>query len=76
MGEKELSQAKCAAGLVYALDEKKSVCGLGYYIGESPSDTFNYTRCHLESDDTDGVSGQAEIGNMNDTCANGLAIMQ
>lgn len=75
-GEKERSQAKCAAGLATVGRQERGVCGLGYYMGQGPNPdsnnktgTFNYTRCHLGTDDADGVGGWADIGNMNHTCA-------
>jgi hypothetical protein len=75
-GEKERSQAKCAAGLATIGRQERGVCGLGYYMGQGPNPdsnyatgTFNYTRCHLGADDADGVGGWADIGNMNHTCA-------
>ena len=75
-GEKERSQAKCAAGLATVGRQERGVCGLGYYMGQGPNPdanystgTFNYTRCHLISDDADGIGGWTEIGNLNNTCA-------
>ena len=72
-GEKERSQAKCAAGLVGVGRHERGVCGLGYYMGQSPNPesnnstgTFNYTRCHSV---LDKAADWAEIGNLNNTCA-------
>ena len=68
-GEKDKSQAKCSAGLVGFGRQERGVCGLGYYKGEGPEDTFNHTRCHAITDDADGTGGWADIGNLNNTCA-------
>lgn len=68
-GEKELSQAKCASGVVGVGRQERGVCGLGYYMGKDPNKTFNNTRCHLDGDQAAGPGGWTEIGNFNDTCA-------
>jgi hypothetical protein len=75
-GEKDKSQAKCAAGIATVGRQERGVCGLGYYMGQGPNPdsnntegTYNYTRCHLGTDDADGLGGWADMGNLNNTCA-------
>jgi hypothetical protein len=75
-GEKEASPAKCASGLLGVGRQERGVCGLGYFMGQSPNPdsnnstgTFNYTRCHAVTDQATGVGGWADIGNLNNTCA-------
>jgi hypothetical protein len=90
-GEKELTQAKCTAGVATMGRQERAVCGLGYYMGTKPTDsdntnsrypkidfsldsnkkenTFNYTRCHLGTDEAAGTGGWADLGNLNHTCA-------
>ena len=67
--KKVKSQAKCAAGIIGFGRQERGVCGLGYYKGEGPEDTFNHTRCHSVFDDADGFGGWASMGNLNNTCA-------
>ena len=65
-GNKEETQYNCAAGFFGLGRLEQSSCGLGFYNGDG--NTFNWTRCHLKTDDADGAGTDAWMGKLNDTC--------